>query len=347
MRILHVANFNLRNSGHDYFLTARKLSAAFTRNGHIVYDFSDRDVARAATPMGAKLLGIAAVNRQFLDLVDNFRPDLICLGHADTIRAETVAEARQIHPPARILQWNHDPLFDPHNVTAIAGKLDVVDATMITTGGAELAQFSRPGKVVAFMPNPQDRSIEEGRAFEQSDLPVDLIYCVGPAGALRQIGDRLMDVSTFCRELTMRLPELACYFPGLGGEPRLGGAAYHAALASSRMGLSLSRRSDNFLYSSDRMAHLMGNGVLTFIDRRTGFGDVFNDDQAAFYDSPESLYTQLRQFRQDDARRRAVAEAGWARAHRVFDSRIIARYLIELVFRLPLSGDYEWPLQAC
>jgi hypothetical protein len=347
MRILHVANFNLRNSGQDYFLTARKLTTAFTRIGHAVYDFSDRDVARAATPMGAKLLGIAAVNRQFLDLVDNFRPDLICLGHADTVRAETVSEARQIHPQVRVLQWNHDPLFDSHNVAAIAGKLDVVDATFITTGGSGLTQFSRPGQSVAYMPNPQDRSIEEGRAFERTDLPVDLIYCVGPAGALRQVGERLMDVTSFCRELRSSLPELACYFPGLDGEPRLGGASYHAALSVSRMGLSLSRRSDNYLYSSDRMAHLMGNGVLTLIDRRTGFGDVFNEDEAAFYDSLDALQSTLRRFRADEDARRAVAEAGWEKAHRIFDSRVIARYLIELTFGLPLSGDYGWPLQAC
>lgn len=346
MRILHVANFNLRNSGQDYFLTARKLTAAFIRNGHTVYDFSDRDMARAATPMGAKALGIAAVNRQFLDIVDNIRPDLICLGHADTIRAETVTEARQLHPPARVLQWNHDPLFDSNNLEAVTAKLDVVDATFITTAGDHLKPLARPGRRVAFMPNPQDVTIEEGRAFAHADLPVDFIYSVGPAGSQRQVGDRILDVASICRDVRARLPEVRCLFPGLDGEPRVGGAAYHALLSASRMGLSLSRRSDNYLYSSDRMAHLMGNGVLTLVDRRTGFGDVFGGDEVGFYSDVDDMVATIRRFKADDAARRAVAEAGWRKAHRIFDARIIARYLIEVTFGLALSNDYEWPLHA-
>jgi len=344
MRILHVANFNLSKDGRDYFLTARKLSAGWVRGGHAVYDFSDRDVARAATPFGTKNLGRGKANRRFLDTVDNLRPDLLALGHADVIRAATVAEARRLHPAMRVLQWNHDPLFDAHNVTALEGKLDVVDATFLTSAGPELKRLSRPGRPVCFMPNPQDAAVETGRGFDRTDQPWDLIYTVGPAGTTRQVGDAVMDVGAFCADLRARLPDLRMRFPGLGDAPRLSGAAYHAAIQEARMGLSLSRRSDHYLYSSDRMAHLMGNGVLTFIDRRTGFTDIFTEEEAAFHGDVDDLAARLRAFHADDDARRAVARAGWAKAHRVFDAAVVARWLLEVTCGLPLSSDYAWPL---
>lgn len=344
MRILHAANFNLKKDGRDYFLTAHKLSAGWTRLGHAVYDFSDRDVARAATPFGAKALGVRRMNRRFLDTVDNMRPDLVALGQKCMVAPATLKEMRRLHPAVRVLQWNHDPLFDAPNVEALKAKLELADATFVTSAGPELQALARPGRAVAFMPNPQDRSVEQGRSFAAESHAADLIYTVGTAGFTRQVGGEMRDVRQFCQDLRKRLPELRCRFPGLPGEPMLSGAAYHAALAESRMGLSLSRRSDHHLYSSDRMAHLMGNGVLTFIDRRTGFADIFTEREAAFYGSVEELETKLRTFHADEPARRAVAEAGWAKAHWMFDGTIVARYLLEVAFGLPLSGDYAWPL---
>ena len=351
MRILHVANFNLTKDGRDYFLTAHKLSAGWARLGHAVYPLSDRDAARAATPFGAKALGERAVQRRFLDTVAHLAPDLIALGQKAMIRPDTLREVRRLAPAARILHWNHDPLFDAPNLAVLAAKADLVDATFVTSADDALATLARPGRPAAFMPNPQDRAVEDGRSFAADSHGTDLIYTVGTAGFLRQIGDGIADVRDFCRDLRKRHPDLRCRFPGLeggkgAGEGMLAGRAYHAALADSRMGLSLSRRSDRRLYSSDRMAHLMGNGVLTFIDRRTGFGDVFTEDEAAFYSSGEEMEAKLRRFHADEPARRAVAEAGWAKAHRVFDAAIIARYLIEVVFDLPLSADYGWPLHC-
>ena len=59
-------------------------------------------------------------------------------------------------------------------------------------------------------------------------------------------------------------------------------------LSNSKMGLNWSRGKPIKYYSSDRIAQLMGNGLLTFIDQKTCYGDFFNNDEMIFYKNLES-----------------------------------------------------------
>lgn len=103
------------------------------------------------------------------------------------------------------------------------------------------------------------------------------------------------------------------------------------------MGLSMSRPDNVYLYASDRMSQLLGNGLLTFVARSTGFQDLFSDDQIAFFDGLDELVDKLRFFAANDQRRRKVAEAGWTAAHSMFASERIAKYILERSFDEPLS----------
>ena len=56
------------------------------------------------------------------------------------------------------------------------------------------------------------------------------------------------------------------------------GDSFLKAISNSRMGLNLSRGQPIKYYSSDRIAQLFGNGLLTFIDKNTILDDFFNKD---------------------------------------------------------------------
>ena len=130
------------------------------------------------------------------------------------------------------------------------------------------------------------------------------------------------------------------------GRPAVHGAELISLLGRSRMGLALSRPNDAFLYSSDRMAQLMGNGVLTFVDARTGFGKLFTDDELVCYADSNDLIARLRHFKAHDDERRAVAQRGWKKAHASFSGTLVAKWIIETTFRLPYSETYVWPTKA-
>src|SRR3546814_20886574 len=75
----------------------------------------------------------------------------------------------------------------------------------------------------------------------------------------------------------------------MDGRLALRGAGYLEAMCNARMALSISRPDNVYLYASDRMSQLLGNGLLTFVSRATGFQDLFGDDAIAFYDGLDEL----------------------------------------------------------
>ena len=55
------------------------------------------------------------------------------------------------------------------------------------------------------------------------------------------------------------------------------------------MAINLSQGSSSKYYSSDRIAQLMGNGILTFIDKKTKLNYFFKNNEAIFYNSIRDL----------------------------------------------------------
>jgi hypothetical protein len=91
------------------------------------------------------------------------------------------------------------------------------------------------------------------------------------------------------------------------------------------------------------MAHLMGNGALALIDRRSGFGDLFQNDEAAFYQDEDELYRQIDYFRHDTKARQEVAKKGWVKYHALFNEKLVAKYMTDLMFDTFNANDYPWP----
>lgn len=344
MHILHVGNFGSRAKGAFLHSVAPKLSRGMIRAGHQVVDFSDRDVARAGTILGARKLGGAHANRALDRLARDMRPDLLLLGHADTIAPATIAALRADLPAMRVLQWNVDPVFEPDNIARLRAKLDVVDATLVSTAGAALAPLRRRGMRLGFLPNPVDFSLESGRADLATDLPYDLFFACGhPRRPRRALFGRDWDMDDFIAELRRHVPGLRACLAGLGGQPHLAGAAYQDVLARCACGLNASRRQDALLYSSDRLAHMAGNGQAILIDRATGYDTLFGAEEMGFFSSMDELSALLRRAIAEPAWRQAVATAGRARYHALFNETLVAGYVIGVAFDTHRAAGYAWP----
>ena len=72
---------------------------------------------------------------------------------------------------------------------------------------------------------------------------------------------------------------------GMFGKQPIWGDSFLNELSNSKMGLNLSRGKPIKYYSSDRLAKLMGNGLLTFINKKTCYNDFFDKDEMIFYNN--------------------------------------------------------------
>lgn len=339
--ILHVANFSDRPKGAGFAAVQYKLTNGLIRAGHNVVTFSDRDIARAATPLLSRKAGRRGANRRLLALAEALRPDIVLFGHADTIRPLTLEAMRARIPGVRLMQWNVDPLFDADNVDRLRGKLALVDCTFVTTAGPLLAELGRGGARVAFMPNPADISIERGRAFDGANLPWDVFYAVGSGDLPRSHCGADISPRDLMARLKRRLPACRFLTPGID-QPHLEGEACNVAMRGARIGLNISRRNDVRWYASDRMAHTAGNGLLVATERASGFAELFADDELAFYSSEDELAALLERYLADDQAWRAVARRGWHAYHRMFDSTRVAAYMLAVLDGAVDPARYDW-----
>lgn len=336
MRVVIAGNYNERKAGANFYATIRKLTNGFIRNDHAVMAFSDRDIAREQSRFGIGRAGDGEANRRLVELCRQFRPDLLILLHADKITNATIVEIKAQRPSPLVAVVNLDPIFLPENPPRIRRFAEVADITFITTAGDRLAEFATRTHRIAFMPNPVDRSIEALECFRHADQPFDLLCTIGSEKGTPWRAETM-------RAIEARVPEAHYAFFGLAGRPSVFGTAYFEAISSARMGLNLNRSDDHYLYSSDRIAQYVGNGLMLFIGRSTGYGDIFSDREFVFHDGLDDLADRLRYFLVHDEERQKIAKAGHEKYHAIFNERIVARYIEDVTFGRLDEPGYAWP----
>jgi hypothetical protein len=349
MQILLVANGNYKFYGKRYYSVERLICNGLVRNGHNVYFFSDRDTARAANIIGSSRWGAGRCNELFIETCRNLQPEFILFGHADLISVASLKAVRQFLPHVKMAQFNVDPLFRPKNVAALASKVPLMDATFVTTAGSVLRRFCGAGPV-SYIPNPVDASVHYPRCFERSDQTYDLFFAARPIAAPIQ-DDPRADIPAFL-DASGRI---AIDYYGVNGRPQLYGRAHFRHIENARMGLNISsvRESPDdafgsaeelYLYSSDRIAHYLGSGLLVFTTRDNRLEDLFVENaEMIFFKDKHDLLDKLDYFKAHDDERQTIARAGWQKAHRHFNERLVAQYMVETAFGQKLSESYAWP----
>ena len=333
MKILHIANFGFNKQGAHFYCTDRKISAGLIENGHFVYDFSFRDMARMGTIFKTKKLGASWANKEVLKVVDNLEPDLVLIGHSDLMSPNVLKEIKQQFPQIKIAFWYVDWLCEALKSNFIYDFLPFADAIFCTTGGELLEQYKTNNKKVAYIPNMVNPAVESQRQFEKEYFSNELVFL----GTIEKNSLREKFITDIAQSLGK---QMKCF--GTFENNAVYGAEYMKVLSNSRMGLNYSRRNDMELYSSDRIAQLTGNGLLTFCPQIPNFNLLYADDEVVYFKNAQDFVEKFKLYSQDTELSKYVARKGWEKAHRAYNGKRVTKFMLETIYGDTYSEEYEW-----
>jgi len=341
LKIIHITNFNNRFEGRLHYNTSKRLNNGFIRNGHNVLTISDRDIISHNKSLndvkGTKFLQETTINN-----IKNFKPDLIILGHADSINIETINYIKSNN--IKIAQWFLDPVgkHTPDHIknrNRLIEKSNYVDASFLTTDPRVL-NFDTPNTY--FIPNPADHSFETLNNYER-DTEYDLFFALSHGvhrGILKE--GKFDDREIFLKKLIKFNKNVSFDFYGINNREPIWGDEFINRISKSSMGLNLSRGKPVKYYSSDRIAQLMGNGLLTFIDVKTYYNDFFSNKEIVTYKNVSDLCYLLQKYKKDTKQRKLIAKNGKIKYMKYFNSNIISKYIVEKTMNDKISKNYLW-----
>ena len=342
LKILHITNLNERFDGRLHYNTGKRLNNGFIRLGHNVLTISDRDIIKQNKTL-TDISGIKTLNKRIFKTVINFKPDMIVLGHADNISEETIIKIKSLYNPI-ICQWFLDPLIKrgpdyEKNKKRILNLDKFIDATFITTHPGDILFKIRNAY---YMPNPCDPSFE---SLDNSKLEPkkDLFFAMSHGvhrGVLK--GGKKDDREFFLENLKKKIKNIDFDIYGMKGIQPIWGDNFLNTLKNYKMGLNLSRGQPIKYYSSDRIVQLIGNGVLTFIDKRTKLNEIISSDAAIFYNNLDDLVRKINFYKKNPKLAKKISSKGKKEYFKKFNSNIVCKYIIDKSFNLNSKNKYYW-----
>ena len=332
LKILHVTNFNERHNGRLFYNTGKRINNGFIRLGHSVLEFSDRDIVSYYRSIN-DLNGSKSLNKKLLEVISNYLPDIIVLGHADLIKIETLLWIKKNYPQIKFAQWFLDRM-DSHwaiNKKRFLNKIDIMDASFCTTDPSSL--HLKKNAPIFFIPNPVDESFEKLKNFNKNYFNNDVFFAMSHGvhrGKLKK--GKFDDREIFINKMLLKSPNVRFDLYGMNNRQPLWADDFINAISQSKIGLNLSQGKAAKYYSSDRFAQLIGNGLLVMIDKNTKFGDFFNKDEIILYKNLKDLSVKIEYYSNNDKERKRIAKNGRDKYFKHFNSTIIADFIIKKTF---------------
>lgn len=330
LKIVHCANFSESKYAAVYYSIDRKLSNGLIRNGHFVYDFSYREIAKNATLFKSKKLGAKKVNLALLETLNHVRPHLLLLGHSELISFETLIQVKKLYPTMKIGMWWVDPI---ENIAHIPERLSLIDVFFATTGSDYLKERlgDNTKAKLLFFPNMCDTSIEYYIPQNNKKYEYDLMY-IGRAD------DRRKNFLDFIKSFM----HLSVGLFGQHKDNLLLGSKYYKTIQKTKLALNYSRFNHINLYSSDRIIQLTASRVAVISPRIPNFHFLFDENEVIYFDDKNDFKNKLEYYLLHDNERNAIALNGYHKAHTSFNSTRVAKFMLEAIFELPFSEVYEW-----
>ncbi len=335
LKIINLYNQGQKLNHRLYNISlGKKFTNGFIRNNHDVLEISDRDYIKTNRSFNL-ISNRNNFQNYLLETFKNYNPDLLFFGHTKNIDLATLEQLKSQNKNLIISQWNEDPVmpnleYSNQNILNINLYSNYVDHNFITTDPSILKNKIKKKRNFHFFFVPVDRNIECFDVFKMNPTK-DLFYAMSHGvnrGVLKK--DKEDSRVQFLDRLVKKIPNIKYDFYGFANKQPIWGNDFNNLLVNSKMGLNLSRGSPTKYYSSNRIASILGNGLMTFIDKKTQFDDFFKNNEVIFYDNVDDLASKIKFYSKNDKLRKKISKNGKAKYFKLFNGNIISKYIIDI-----------------
>ena len=334
LRILNIYNLGQKLNHRLYNISlGKKFTNGFIRNGHDVLEISDRDFIKQN-----RVFGLQSVEDKFqhylIETFKNYNPNFLFFGHTNNINLDTFDRFKNINNNLIVSQWNEDPIMpslkdSKLNINKILRYKDYTDHTFLTTHPKIFKKESKKIKNLHFLFIPVDKNIESYEVYKlkpRNDLFYAMSHGVNRATLKKGKSDSRIH---FLNDLIRKMKNINYDFYGFENKEPVWGNDFYKALINSKMGINLSRGLPTKFYTSNRIASIAGNGLLTFIDKKTELNNFFNNNEMVFYDDIDDLANKVNFYKKNDKQRRRIAYNGKKKYFSLFNEKKITKYIID------------------
>ena len=222
--------------------------------------------------------------------------------------------------------------YSKKNISNINKYYDLVDFNFITTHPSVLKKQGINEKKFDFIFIPVDKNIECFDVFNMNPVK-DLFYAMSHGvnrGVLKK--GKSDNRINFLNKLINKIDNINYDFYGFENKDPIWGNEFYKSLINSKMGLNLSRGNPAKYYSSNRIASLVGNGLLTFVDKKTELDDFFNKNEIIFYNNIDDLADKIKFYKKNEKERIRIAKNGKKKYFQMFNEQKITKYIIDKSF---------------
>ena len=318
----------------------KKINNGLILNGHNVLNISDRDV----TNQKKNIFDIGSKKYLFniiIDNIENFKPDMILFGHVDRLSYLNFLELKNRYKKIKFAQWFLDPLIKKgpdyeKNKSRFFLKYQFCDANFITTSPCAIG-FVNNDKAF-FIPNPIDPSIDIYKNH-LIDHKIDIFIAISHGqhrGILKKdfTDNRVNTINKLTKKVTYNIF-------GYKNNP-VWGQNFFDELNKCSMAINLSRGEPIKYYSSDRLASLLGNGLLTFIHEKYKYQDFFTKNEIVTFKNINDLNKKILYYKNNKRLMKKIASNGYKKAHKIFNNKIISDFIVGKTLGYNILKKYNW-----
>ena len=341
-KILHITNLNERHNGRLFYNTGTRINNGFIRLKHSVLTLSDRDIVSYYRSIG-DIDGSKTLNKKLIEIISNYLPDIIVIGHADLIKSETLKFIKKNYPNIKIAQWFLDRMDSEwkNNKIRFLDKINYIDVSFCTTS-PDILKFSKKNKIF-YIPNPADESFENLEIYNQKNFTHDVFFAMSHGvhrGILKK--NKFDKRELFINKLIKNIPNIRFDIYGMNNVQPVWADNFKKVITKSKMAINLSQGKPTKYYTSDRITHLIGNGMLTFIDIKTKLNNFFKNDEVVFYNSINDLSNKITKYSKNEKLRISIAKKGKKKYLTHFNSTLIAQYILDRTLNINNKKKYFW-----